>query len=143
MDSPAVDLAHPLSVTFAGFTFDPEVTQVRLTGMRRRSFNVPHLGLAAPVNVSNMPKLFSRNVDPGQVIISGHFNPDLSPPLKEDYAAGNLTIEWNDLGTPASWLCSAGCTEFQCDSSPVEEGQMTFELTVDLAGDITITPGVT
>ena len=138
MASPAVDLGSGWALTFAGITY--QIMSARWTGIERASQDVTHLGTAVPSgqDFANREFLPGLMVDPGQLELVAHFNPDDVPPVHGAAATGTAT--WPSTGglTPATWAADMFLQSMEIDGIGIDE-VMVANLTMKLTGNITLT----
>lgn len=99
MASPTVNVGTGTSVTF-GSEFDPtpaltvyELTNISLTGITRGEVESTHLDTdASPNDFAGRTWKPTSIVQCGQVVLEGHLNPDITPPIENSAVA--LTIDW-------------------------------------------------
>ena len=70
----------------------------------------------------------------GTVTITGHLNPDITPPIEG--AAGTLTVDWGGLGAGNTWAASAICESFEI-GIPMED-KIAFSCTFRLTTGVTV-----
>jgi len=134
MASSPVDLGTGASISFGTSSFASQLTDISFSGMARESIETTHLGTA----VAGTGKIGSKTflpgvlVDPGEMSIEGHFNPDTVPPIEA--SAETITITFAE---GATWAGSGFMTSYE-PGVPLED-KMTFSATIKWTGNITVT----
>lgn len=133
-----VDIGTGTTLTFASFT--AELTAINWDGITRDIIETSHLSTA----VAGAGKIGSKTfipgdlVDPGEISIEGHFDPDLTPPMESAAGTATITFPLPAGGlTKADWEASAIMSSFSL-GVPLED-KMTFSATIKVTGEITLT----
>ena len=142
MAGPLVDLGSGFDITFAGFT--AEIVSGRWEGVERAVVDTTHLATGAPGagNFGNRTFLFGAMQDSGRLVLTGHFNPEIHPPVQG--AISTLTATWPSTGavtSPANWAASAAVMAFDVDAIGIDE-KMMFNATWKITGEVTVTDSV-
>ena len=134
MASPSVQVADGATITFGTSGFSAQVTGFSWGGVTREAIDTTHLGTAAPTagNIGNKTSIPSTMVDPGELSLDIHINPDAFPPLHGD--PETITVTWN---SGATWVCSGYATGFDIDAQL--ENKVTGTLTIKMTGEVTPT----
>lgn len=113
-----------------------ELTNIAINGITRGEVDKTHLDVpVSPADFGSRLWKPTTIVQCGQVVVDGHWNPDITAPIEG--AAGALTITWNG---GAIWLAaSAMLTNF--DFTVPHEEMMGFVATWQCSAGWTITAG--
>lgn len=136
----AVDIGTGTTIVFGTSGFNAEVTDVDWGGLSREAIETTHLGTA----VAGAGKVGSKTYipgdlsDPGEISLTGHFNPNLKPPMEAAAETITVTFPLPAGGTtPATWVASGFMTAF-AETTPLED-KMGFTATIKITGNITVT----
>lgn len=128
MASPSVDISTGWTAAFATSSFSIQLVDLTPPPMTRETRQTSHQGTTAVH--SKMPADFS---DRGDLVFTGHYNPDTDAPI--DSAEEQITLT-SPAG--ATWVFQGFMTGYEPDA-PLNE-VMTVTVTCAVNGDITITP---
>ena len=139
--SATVDAGLGLAITFSS-GFMAEVDDVQWTGISRTAIDSSHMGtaVAGAGKFGNMTFIPGRLVNPGELKVTIHYNPDTLPPIAS--ASETVTVTYYPSGgntTGANWSASGFMTGFEL-GAPKDE-KMTATVTVKLTGNVTRTAG--
>jgi hypothetical protein len=142
MASPLVNVGTGTYLTFASvFSQTPstsvyDITSASWSGLTRPEIDTTHMmTTASPSTFGGRTYIPGDFVDPGELTLEGHFNPDITPPIET--AAGTATLVFAGTG---SWVCTAAvCTSFEL-TSPIED-KMGFTCTIKMSGNVTVADG--
>lgn len=139
-----VDISTGLTLVLATSGFTADVLNVDWSGISRESIETSHMGTspAGANKIGNKTFMPGDLIDPGEIVMEIHFNPENLPPIGE--AAEIATLTWPkaaDQSVAGSWSAEVFETEFSL-GAPLEE-KMTGTLTLKVSGEITQTVGTT
>lgn len=139
----SVDIATGIVITFDSGFF-AEITSVSWSGISRPSIDVSHMGIAAAGagDFGNALFLPGDIVDPGELSLELHFNPNDAIPIAS--AAETITITWPLVGVDVTANTFAGSgfmTDFEITGSLEEK--MTATATLKMSGAVTVVNSVT
>ena len=140
MAGSTVDIGTGTTITFGTSNFSSELTGLGWSGIARESVDTSHMGTSAAGATEIGQRTFIPGdlVDPGEISIELHFDPDQQPPI--DQATETITISFPLVAgdaTPADWACSGFMTDFEL-GVPLED-KMTATATLKITGNITLT----
>jgi len=116
-----------------------QITSLNWSGISRPEVQTTHMGTTvSPKTFGGHTYIPGDLVDPGELSVEGHFNPDLVPPIEQ--AQGALVVTFpaataTATAQTASWSANASCTSFNCND-PLED-KMTFDATFKITGAVT------
>jgi len=126
------------SITFNSGFF-AQITDLNWSGIKREAIETSHQGLAlaGAGKFGNKTFIASKLNDPGEMKVSGNFNPDTLVPIEA--TAETITVSIGDSSTKANWTGTGFMTDFEW-SGPIED-RMTFSATIKFSGNITKNAG--
>jgi hypothetical protein len=135
MSSPLVQCATGTSIAFSS-SFFAQITKVDWSGIKRKSIETSHMGIAAPSvgTMGNATSIPGKITDPGELKVEIHFNPDTIPPI--DAAASSCVITFPSTAT---WTCSAMMTDYSFQGEL--DGKYVATCTLKFSGNITVAAG--
>ena len=139
MAGTAVDVGTGLTLTGGTSSWSCEITSLSGSGITREAYETTHLSTAAETGTKFGSKTFVPGVltDPGEISISGHFNPDKLPPVTLIAETWTITFKkFTGDSTAANWAGSGFFTSFDYT---ISEGVSEFSGTIKLSGNQTQT----
>lgn len=135
MPSPSVDIGTGTTITYTGFTY--EITDISFSSLARGFSDTSHMGtpVAGAGKVGSKTSIAHDLVDPGEVSIEGHFNPDDTPPIEAAESSMVITFP-----SGATWTANAQMLEIS-PAIPLED-KMTFSAVFKANGPWTIVAAV-
>lgn len=127
------DIGTGTTITFGTSGFSAYLASIDGPSMHRDAVETTHM--ATSINKTFMP---GDLVDRGEINITVHFDPSLTPPIAS--AAESVTIRWplpSGLTNAATWVGSAFMTDYTPGAEI--EGLMTASATLKISGAVTIT----
>lgn len=138
MASPAAQVATGITLALGTNTAfnSVEITSVQPASFKRLTIDASHMG-STGAKASLVGKLY----EVGEISLSGHFNPDKSPPtVNSAVTSETVTIGFpNGTATGATWSCNGMMTEYTPKGMNVD-GMMEFDAKIKPLGAVTITP---
>ncbi len=132
-----VDVGFGAAIAFGTQAFTAQIRDINLEGISLEAFEAGHMGLTevAANELGNLPKVFSKVVDPGQLTFEMHFNPGLEPLLNGTPETVTLTFKSGTtyVGTAAMVSMSAAIPF---------NGKMMSNITIEWSGKIDVTAGI-
>lgn len=131
MASPGAQIADGATIVFGTSAFSAQVTSIAWGGITRPAIDTTHLGTAAPAgdNFGNRTFLPGKMVDPGEITMEIHVNPDAGPPIHA--AAETITVTFN---SGATWACTGFVTSFEITNAL--DDKLVGTMTVKMTGNI-------
>lgn len=136
--SPSVNQNFGGTITFGTSSFSCEITDWSYSGATRTAIETTHLGTTAANGTTQIgTRTFMPNdlVDPGELTVTMHFNPDKYPPIEA--APETITLDFTGAANDATWAFSGFITSYNWEA-PLDD-KMTGEYVIKITGPITIT----
>lgn len=135
MASSAVDLGTGMAITFSTGFF-AQILSVSWGAITRPAIKTSHMGttLTGGKEFGSDTFIPGDLVDPGELTVELHLNPDTTPPVHG--AAETVTVTFAE---GATWACSGFMTSFEW-GSPLED-KMTATATIKFSGGADIIAG--
>ena len=128
------------TITFVTSGFTAEIVGISIDGIKRESIDVTHLAtpVAGAGEVGSREKIPSKHVDPGQLKLTCHYDPDTDPPIQGAKETVTVTypLEAGQL-TPASEQGDAFIVDVGVEV-PLED-KMMRSITIERSGPWTRT----
>lgn len=132
-----------LTLTFSTSGYSAEIIDTAWSGVSRNSIETSHMGTAAPGagQFGNRTYMPGHLVDPGEIRVTIHFNPDTLPPIHGEKEPVILSFDASGGDTTgATWAGEEGfITGFEM-AAPLDD-KMTADVTIKLSGNVTRTAG--
>lgn len=131
MAEPAVNVGTGTTIGFSAGAYAAEVLNVSWSGISRPSIDTTHMGTVEANNFGGRTFMPGDLVDPGELTVEYHFDPDLDPLI--DGAVVTITVTFPGTST---WAASGFCTAFEF-TDPLED-KMVCSATFKITGGVTI-----
>lgn len=135
-----VDCGTGTTLVAGTSSWTAEITSLSFSGISREALETTHLSTAKETGTKFGSRTYIPGdlTDPGELQVSGQFNPDKLPPVTLVAETWTVTFPlYTGDSTAANWAGSGFCTSF---NSNVElEGVSTFDMTIKLSGNVTQT----
>lgn len=129
------------TIVFTTSTFSSSVVGAKWSGIKRKAIDVSHFGVADAGANKFGNQLFTpgKLVDPGELELNLHFDPDKNPPIGA--AAETVTVTFpKALSTDATapnWAGTGFMTEYEVDE--VLDDIIKATCKVKMSGEVTMT----
>src|SRR5262245_8898689 len=139
MPGAPVSAGSGTEVTFETSGFSARITNVRWSGIMRNAIDTSYMqfGTIGANQFGNREYIPSGLIDPGEIVLDIHFNPEDHVPMNEPEM---ITVTWPKAAadaTAATWACTGFVRQMEIND-PMDE-KMTATLTIKLTGSCTMT----
>ena len=139
MPSPTVNQNYGGTIAFGtNTTFTAELVDWSYSGATREAIETTHLGTTdanGTTQIGNRTFMPNDLVDPGEITVTLHFNPDTYPIIHK--APETITVNFGPTADAATWVFSGFLTSYNWEA-PLDD-KMSGQYVIKIRGPITIT----